>query len=44
MKKFFAKVGINQRHSSMNPIEYWWKTNKVLGKRPILFLKKTLRF
>ncbi len=33
MKKFSAKVGINQRHSSMNPTEYWWKTNKLLRKK-----------
>ncbi len=33
MQMVTRRLDINQRHSSMNPTEYWWKTNKALREK-----------
>ena len=33
MRRASHRLGLNQRHSSMNPTEYWWMTNKALREK-----------
>lgn len=35
---------LNQRHSSMNPYEYWWKNNRSLQKNLNFIYKENLKF